>query len=218
VRWWAHCERLACTPDEALWRFGGWYDADFRHVLPAISVPTLVVLRAGRSTAQAQYVVDHIEGARGIVVPGEQLFFTGDTRPALDAIEEFLTGKLPTYDTDRVLATVVFTDIVGSTEQAAKLGDRGWKELLARHDRLVRSELERARGRVVKSTGDGFLATFDGPGRALRCAGAIRDAVRGLGVEVRAGVHTGGDRAAGRRHRRHRRPHRSTGYGRGPTW
>jgi class 3 adenylate cyclase len=112
-------------------------------------------------------------------------------RPLLDAVEEFLTGKLPTYDVDRVLATVVFTDIVASTEHAARLGDAKWRELLAGHDSAVREELERFRGREVKSTGDGFLATFDGPGRALRCAAAIRDAVRALGVEVRVGMHTG---------------------------
>jgi class 3 adenylate cyclase len=109
----------------------------------------------------------------------------------LDAVEEFLTGKLPAHDVDRVLATIVFTDIVGSTEQAARLGDRSWRELLANHDTLVRGELERFRGREVNSTGDGFLATFDGPGRAVRCGSGIRDAVRSLGVEVRVGVHTG---------------------------
>jgi class 3 adenylate cyclase len=191
VRWWARCERLSWTPDEAEYRMRAWYNADLRDVLPTIKVPTLVLLRAGRTTLQAQYVADHIEGSTIAEVPGEQLFFTGNTRPALDAIEKFLTGKLPTYEIDRVLATVVFTDIVDSTGRAARMGDQGWRELLANHDTLVRDELRRFRGREVKSTGDGFLATFDGPGRAVRCGSAIRDGVRDLGVEIRVGVHTG---------------------------
>ena len=120
----------------------------------------------------------------------------------LDAIEEFLTGHLPGHDSDRVLATVLFTDIVGSTEHAARMGDRRWKDLLAAHDALVGAEVERFRGRMVKSTGDGMLATFDGPGRAIRCTCAIRDSVLSLGVDVRAGLHTGevelrGDDVAG---------------------
>ena len=109
----------------------------------------------------------------------------------LDAVEEFLTGHLPGHDSDRVLATVLFTDIVGSTEHAARMGDRRWKDLLAAHDALVGAEVERFRGRMVKSTGDGMLATFDGPGRAIRCTCAIRDSVLSLGVDVRAGLHTG---------------------------
>lgn len=192
VRWFARCERLSCTPGAAVRGFRAWYKTDTRHVLPAIKVPTLVLIRPGhRITAQSRYVADHIEGARLVEVPGELLFFAGDTGLMLDAIEEFLTGKLPTHDLDRVLATVVFTDLVGSTEQAARLGDRRWRALLGSHDTLVRGELERFRGREIKSMGDGFLATFDGPGRAVRCAAAIRDVVRGLGAEVRVGVHTG---------------------------
>jgi class 3 adenylate cyclase len=109
----------------------------------------------------------------------------------VDAIEEFLTGALPAHRFDRVLATVLYTDIVSSTEQLNQMGDRRWKELLATHDELVRSEVERFRGRLVKSTGDGVLATFDGPGRAVRCACAIRDALRPLGLDVRAGLHSG---------------------------
>ncbi|HEV3233210.1 MAG TPA: adenylate/guanylate cyclase domain-containing protein [Candidatus Dormibacteraeota bacterium] len=192
LRWFARCERLSVTPSEAVRGFRTWYETDTRHVLPAIKVPTLVTLRPGhRTNAQSKYVAEHIEGARIVEVPGELLFFVGDTRPMLDAVEEFVTGKLPAHDIDRVLATVVFTDLVSSTEQAARLGDRRWKELLLAHDSLVRGELERYRGREIKSTGDGFLATFDGPGRAVRCAAAMRDAVRGVGVEMRVGVHTG---------------------------
>ena len=122
---------------------------------------------------------------------GDYLFFVGDTGPWLDAIEEFLTGKLPAPEVDRVLATVMFTDVVGSTELAARMGDRRWKEALALHDTVIRSALERFRGREVKSTGDGVLATFDGPGRAIRCALSIRDALHPAGIEIRAGLHTG---------------------------
>jgi class 3 adenylate cyclase len=142
--------------------------------------------------AQARDDAQHIRGARVVELPGDdRLFFVGDSGPMLDAIEEFLTGQLPAHHSDRVLATVLFTDIVGSTEQAAHLGDRRWKEVLATHDALVAAELERFRGRMVKSTGDGALATFDGPGRAIRCACAIRDSIRSLGIDVRAGLHTG---------------------------
>ena len=154
-------------------------------------------------SAGCRWTAEQIAGARIVEVPGEdQHFFAGDPTPMLDAIEEFLTGRLPAHDADRVLATVLYTDIVGSTEHATRVGDRRWKELLTTHDALLRSEIERLRGRMVKSTGDGVLATFDGPGRAIRCACAVRDAVRSLGIEIRAGLHTGeielrGDDVAG---------------------
>jgi class 3 adenylate cyclase len=130
------------------------------------------------------------------------MFFAGDTGPMLDAVEEFLTGQLPAHHSDRVLATVLYTDIVGSTEHAARLGDRRWRDLLATHDAVVRAEVLRFRGALVKTTGDGVLATFDGPGRAIRCSCAIRDSARTLGIDVRAGLHTGeieliGDDVAG---------------------
>ncbi len=125
-------------------------------------------------------------------MPGQDHFpFVGDVDAIVDEIEEFLTGSRRVREPDRVLATVLFTDIVGSTERAAELGDRRWKELLDDHHRLVRAELESARGKEVRISGDGFLATFDGPARAIRCACAIRDAVRELGLEIRAGLHTG---------------------------
>jgi class 3 adenylate cyclase len=140
----------------------------------------------------ARYVADHIEGARHVEVPGiDYVPCFGDTELMLDAVEEFVTGRLPAPAVDRVLATILFTDVVGSTEQVARLGDRRWRELLATHDGLVRRQLERFRGREVKTVGDGFLATFDGPGRAIRCATAIRDAVRPLGIDLRAGLHSG---------------------------
>jgi class 3 adenylate cyclase len=192
-RWLARGERLLGTPDEMAWRRRAALEVDLRAILPTVGVPTLVLCRHDTRIAPlARYVGRHIPGAKLVEVPGgDQLFFAGDTTPLLDETEEFLTGSLPAHRTDRLLATVLFTDVVGSTEQAARLGDRRWRELLATHDDLVRSELERFRGRAVKSTGDGVLATFDGPGRAIRCACAIRDSVRPLGIDVRAGLHTG---------------------------
>jgi class 3 adenylate cyclase len=193
-RWLARCERLTCTPDEAEWRVRAATKVDLRAVLPLIQAPTLLLHRAADSPAAAETrsLAERIAGVRQIDVPGEDyLFFVGDTGPMLDAIEEFLTGALPAHRSDRVLATVLFTDIVSSTEQLTRMGDRRWKELLATHDELLRAEVERFRGRLVRSTGDGVLATFDGPGRALRCACAVRDAVRPLGLDIRAGLHSG---------------------------
>jgi class 3 adenylate cyclase len=193
ARWSARCERLSQAPQVASWRQRANLEVDVRHLLGGIRVPTLVVVRAGSvGAARGRYVAEHIDGARYVELPGEdQLFFAGDTRPLIDVIEEFVTGRLPHHELDRVLATVAFTDVVGSTDQAAGMGDRRWSELLATHDGLTRAELERFRGREIKTTGDGFLATFDGPGRAVRCACAIRDAVRAIGIQVRVGLHTG---------------------------
>src|SRR5215213_1354304 len=168
---------------------------DVRDVLPAIRVPTLVMHRAGDrdvNVEEGRYIASRIPGAKFVELPGaDHLFWARGVEEVADEIEEFLTGVRPAPELDRVLATVLFTDIVGSTERAAELGDRRWGELLSEHDRVVRRKLERFRGREVDTAGDGFLATFDGPARAVRCATAIRDAVRTLGLEVRAGVHTG---------------------------
>jgi class 3 adenylate cyclase len=192
-RWLGRSQRMMCTADEMYWRNQAAFAMDMRPALPSVQAPTLFVHRRGvRSAALVHEDAPHIRGAKVVELPGEDfLFFVGDTGPMLDAAEEFLTGHLPAHHSDRVLATVLFTDIVGSTEQAARLGDRRWKEVLAMHDALLATEVERFRGRTVKSTGDGVLATFDGPGRAIRCACAIRDAVCSLGVDVRAGLHTG---------------------------
>jgi class 3 adenylate cyclase len=192
-RWLARGERLLGTPDEMAWRRRAATEVDLRTILPTVGVPTLVLCRRDtRGAPLTRYVAQHIPGAKLVEVPGgDDLFFVGDTTPLLDEIEDFLTGSLPAHRSDRLLATVLFTDVVGSTEQAARLGDRRWRELLATHDDLVRSELERFRGRAVRSTGDGVLATFDGPGRAIRCACAIRDSLQPLGIDVRAGLHTG---------------------------
>jgi class 3 adenylate cyclase len=193
ARWFTRCERLSMAPQNAAWRFRAIYEADVRHLLGAISVPTLVVARAGwPGRDQSRYVAEHIEGARYVELPGDDyLFVGGDTGPLLDAVEEFVTGRLPTPQVDRAMATVLFTDVVSSIDQVAGMGDRRWSELLATHDGLTRAELEWFRGREIRTTGDGFLAVFDGPGRAVRCACAIRDAVRAIGIEVRGGLHTG---------------------------
>jgi class 3 adenylate cyclase len=169
--------------------------ADVRPVLSAIQAPTLVLYRSGDRLAgkpHAEYLAEHISGAKLVELPGQDnLIFAGDSDTDLDEIEEFLTGVRHAPETDRVLATVLFTDIVGSTSRAAELGDERWMDVLDRHDRAVRRQLERFRGREVNTAGDGFLATFDGPGRAIRCACAIRDAVSALDIEVRIGIHTG---------------------------
>jgi class 3 adenylate cyclase len=177
---------------------------DLRSALPSVQAPTLFVYRQGiRGAAQTRDDAQNVTGAKVVELPGEdRWFFVGDTGPMLDAIEEFLTGQLPARHSDRVLATVLFTDIVGSTEHAARLGDRRWRDLLATHDALVRAEVLRFRGGLIKTTGDGALATFDGPGRAIRCACAIRDSAKTIGIDVRAGLHTGeieviGDDVAG---------------------
>jgi class 3 adenylate cyclase len=208
-RWLARYERGAASPASfravSQWVLG----LDLRAVLPSIRVPTLVMHREDSfpiPVEQVRYLVEHIPGARLDVVPGrDYLHFTEHADEVLDHIEEFITGVVPSEVFDRALATVLFTDIVGSTEFAARVGDRRWKDLLADHDALVAAEIERFRGRVVRSTrdsGDGALATFDGPGRAIRCGCAIRDALRSLGIDVRAGLHSGeielrGDDVAG---------------------
>jgi class 3 adenylate cyclase len=203
-RWLGRAERLMCSADEIVWRTQAQWQIDLRPALSSVQAPTLVVYRQGAVVAdQARYVAEHIKGAKQVELAGaDHLFFAGDSMAIVDAMEQFLTGGLGTHDNERVLATVLFTDIVGSTDMAARLGDRRWKELLATHDTLVRTELDRFRGRFVKSTGDGMLATFDGPGRAIRCACAIGDSVSAVGLEVRAGLHTGeielrGDDVAG---------------------
>jgi class 3 adenylate cyclase len=170
-------------------------DTDVRDVLSAVRVPTLVLHRAAnryRRVGHGRYLAQAIPDARYVELPGHEHWpQSGDQDALLDEIEEFLTGVRPIIEADRVLATVLFTDIAVSTERVAALGDKRWRELLDRHDAIVDSELARHRGRKVNPTGDGFLATFDGPARAIRCAVAIRDSVRPIGLDVRAGIHTG---------------------------
>jgi pimeloyl-ACP methyl ester carboxylesterase len=194
-RWWARHERLGASPGAAIALMRMNSEIDVRHVLPTIRVPTLVLHRTGDVTVNVEagrYQAAHIHGAKYVELPGvDHLPFVGDADSVLDEIEEFLTGVRSVPESDRVLATVLFTDIVGSTELAVRYGDRRWRDLLQAHHGLVRGELARFRGREVDTAGDGFLAIFDGPARAIRCAGSISDAVRPLGIEVRAGLHTG---------------------------
>ncbi|MGL3108119.1 adenylate/guanylate cyclase domain-containing protein [Bradyrhizobium sp. BR 1432] len=193
--WWARFERLGASPlaVKTLMRMNS--EIDIRGVLPVIHVPTLIMHRTDDprvNVAASRYLAAHIAGARYVELLGnDHLFCAGDSQRILDEIEEFLTGSRSHYEMERCLATVLITDIVGSTERACSLGDREWRHLLVRHDASVRREFARFRGKEIRTTGDGFVATFDGPARAVRCAEAVREAVRDLGLEVRAGLHTG---------------------------
>jgi class 3 adenylate cyclase len=169
---------------------------DVSAILPSVRVPTLVIHRTGDKLVRVEsgrLLAAQIPGARFVEVPGEDhLPVTGESAAAIfEAIVEFVTGSVVDAEVDRVLATVLMTDIVGSTTLVQKLGDQAWLDLLEAHNAVVRTQFERFRGREVKSLGDGFLATFDGPARAIRCASAITQAVKPLGIEVRAGLHTG---------------------------
>jgi class 3 adenylate cyclase len=168
---------------------------DVQIVVPTVRVPTLVLQHADDQFFPPAYgkdVADRISGAKYVELPGRNsLHYVEPWRDSFQAIAEFLTGQQADVTDDRVLATVLFTDIVDSTRRAADMGDRDWRALLDAHDVIVRAQLNRFRGREVNTSGDGFLAMFDGPQRAIRCAMAIRDAVQSLGIEVRAGLHTG---------------------------
>ncbi len=170
-------------------------EVDVRAVLPTVRVPTLVVQHADDviiPPAKAKYIADHIPGAKYVELPGRNWYHVVEPwRASFQEIAKFLTGQQAEVADDRILATVLFTDIVDSTRRAAEMGDRDWHALLDAHDAVVRVQLDRFRGSEVNTSGDGFLAMFDGPQRAIRCAMAIRDAVRSLGIEVRAGLHTG---------------------------
>jgi class 3 adenylate cyclase/pimeloyl-ACP methyl ester carboxylesterase len=187
-------ERLSASPGAAVALQRMIRDLDVRHLLPAIRVPTLVVYRTAdlMHAAGSRYLGAHIPGAKVVELPGDEYFpYLGDQDAILDEVEEFFTGVRPVHAPDRALATVLFTDIVSSTQRAATLGDGEWTRMLDHHDAIAVREVERHRGRRIKTTGDGILATFDGPARAVRCAQAIGAAVRPLGIEVRAGLHTG---------------------------
>jgi class 3 adenylate cyclase len=194
-RWVGRYLRQSASPKAAAALLRMNTQIDVRDLLPAIRVPTILIYRtddADVHVEEGRYIAERIPGARFVELPGsDHTMWTGDATAILDEIEEFLTGVRRGPEPDRVLATVLFTDVVGSTELATRLGDRAWRDLLGRHHAAVRRELERWRGREVDTAGDGFLATFDGPARAIRCAVAAVDAVRGLGMEIRAGVHTG---------------------------
>jgi len=195
-------ERLAMSPAQFAALYPSTYEIDVRPLLPSVRVPTLVLHRRHNPYIRAdngRFLADRIPGAKYIELEGDaHLFHAGDSAAMLDAAQQFLTGTKEAPDIDRVLATVLFTDIVASTELLSRLGDRGWRDLLERHHALVRHEIDRFRGKVLDTAGDGFFATFDGPARAVRCALAIRDLVRVLGIEIRAGVHTGEVEVSGR--------------------
>jgi class 3 adenylate cyclase len=192
---WARSERLGASPSAvvALMRMNS--DIDIRPILPSIRVPTLIIHRRGdvRVNVEAgRFMARQIPDAKYVELPGsDHLLWTGDTERVLGEVEEFLTGSRSAVESDRVLATVLFTDIVNSTKRAETIGDRAWHDVLDRHNALVRQEILRHRGREVRTLGDGFLATFDGPARSIRCALAINEGVQALGLQVRAGLHTG---------------------------
>jgi class 3 adenylate cyclase len=192
---WARHERLAASPRTLAVMLPLVAELNVRAVLPTVRVPTLVLQHTDDPMVLPEWgkdVADHISGAKYVELPGRNLLhFVEPWRPSFQEIHEFLTGQQAEVADDRVLATVLFTDIVDSTRRAAEIGDRDWRALLDAHDAVVRSQLNRFRGREVNTSGDGFLAMFDGPQRAIRCAMAIRDAVQALGIQVRAGLHTG---------------------------
>ena len=195
-QWLGRFERLGASPAAATALMRMNSQIDISDIVPTIRVPTLVIHRrddAGINVEGGRYLAEHIPGARYIELPGkDHLPWVGDNAMEIaDDIEEFLTGTRAPVTVDRVLATVLFTDIVGSTEKAAALGDRRWRDLLDNHHATIRRNLARFRGHEVKTTGDGILATFDGPARGVRCACAIADEIRPLGIEVRSGLHTG---------------------------
>jgi class 3 adenylate cyclase len=191
----ARLQRLAASPGSAVALMSSYLDIDVRPALPLVNAPTLVMHRTGDRMVpfvHGQYLAEHIEGARLVELPGtDHFWWTEGTDQILDETEEFLTGARSVPEPDRVLASVLFTDIVDSTRRAAELGDRSWRLLLNRHDAFSERQVERYGGRLVKTTGDGVLAVFDGPARSVRCARAISDGAQALGLEVRAGVHTG---------------------------
>lgn len=195
LAWWSRFLRSTASPtgSERMFRHGTQWDV--RPALSSISAPTLVLHRADNRWIRAnngQYIAEHVDGAKYIELSGaDGLFFAGDQDASLGEIEAFLTGTRSAPEHDRVLATVLFTDVVSSTQRVAELGDARWRDLLDTHDGIAVDEVTRFRGRVIKSTGDGTLATFDGPARAIRCAAGIGEAVRSLGIEIRAGLHTG---------------------------
>src|SRR5262245_2861034 len=204
VQWFGRLERASSSPGAILALLRANYEIDVRHVLPAIQAPTLILHRVGDKAVPVEagrYLAQHIRGAKYVELPGDdhllQAYDPATLDLLTDEIEEFITGSRSSPEPDRVLVTVMFTDIVRSTERAAAIGDRRWRELLQGYLGAARRQLERFRGREIDVAGDGLFAIFDGPARAVRCACGIRDAVRQLGLEIRAGLHTGECEMAG---------------------
>jgi class 3 adenylate cyclase len=205
-RWYARSERLGGSPNTVASIFNLYMSTDLTGIVPSIRAPTLVVRRTGDPHVRdghARWLVDHLPAGRLVELPGDDhLWFSGDTEALMNEVVRFLGGAGTGATGDRMLATVLFSDIVGSTTRAARLGDAAWTSMLQAHDEIVRRHVEGFRGRWIKSTGDGVLATFDGPARAIHCACGMRDALAAEGIDVRAGVHTGeiqlvGDDVAG---------------------
>jgi pimeloyl-ACP methyl ester carboxylesterase len=200
LAWYEVFLQLAASPTSAKGMLRIWFETDLWHVFPTIRVPTLVLHRTGdilQPIEHARAAAESIPDARMVELPGDKHYLFEGAEDVAEEVEEFLTGSRHSAEPDRVLATVLFTDIVGSTEKATALGDRGWRELLDQHNARIRRQLERFRGREIDTAGDGFFATFDGPAKAVRCAQAIGASVRDLGVEIRAGCHTGEIELAG---------------------
>jgi pimeloyl-ACP methyl ester carboxylesterase/class 3 adenylate cyclase len=195
LSWWAGYERLAASPGVAAAFLRIALDVDVRSLLPAIRAPTLVVHRADdvfSPVAHGRYLTSQIPGSRLVEVPGrDHPFFIGDPDPIIEAIQEHVTGHRPPPQYDRVVTTAMFVDIVGSTDRAAAMGDRAWGDVLETYYRQVRRQLDRHAGREIDTAGDGLFAAFDGPARAVACGCAIREAARGLGLQIRAGLHAG---------------------------
>ena len=200
--WFANWLRVGASPAAAYALNRIYAETDLRDVLPAIRVPTLLLYRSDFMEGPARDMQERIPDARLIRIPGDDYWGIFLSPEIPDEIERFLSGAAGAAEPDRVLITVLFTDLVGATERAAELGDSGWRDLLSRHHAVIRREIAGYRGREVDTAGDGFFATFDGPARAIRCADAIRTGLRALGLDVRVGVHTGecelvGDKPAG---------------------
>jgi class 3 adenylate cyclase len=193
--WFGRCERLASSPDYAVERIRARLSDDVRPLLPLVHAPTLVLHRCDDQFVRVdagRYLAAQIAGAKYVELPGEDnLFFVGDVDAILDEVQDHLTGTRSSPEGDVVLSTVLFTDIVDSTQRAAAVGRAAWSRMMAEHDAVVRAALRRYRGREIKTLGDGFLVTFDGAARAIRCAEEIRHAALGIGLEVRAGIHIG---------------------------
>ncbi len=192
--WWARLLRFGTSPAGAVALLDLYRELDVRVALPAIEAPTLVLHRRGDRMVrvdQGRYLAERIAGSRIVELAGEDHLPFTESEELLAEVEEFLVGSRDAVESERALATILFTDLVDSTAKAAALGDRAWRQLLERHDAAVRRQLALHRGREVKTVGDGFLATFDGPARAIRCAASLRDELAPLGLEVRAGIHTG---------------------------
>lgn len=193
--WWDRSGNMGTTPAMARALMRQNFYTDVRDLLPEVSAPTLILHRTGATVPSVEcgrFLAEHLPGAIYVELPGtDALYWTGDTASMLGEIEEFMTGVRGGFGAERVLATVLFTDVVESTKRAAELGDERWHELLDRHDETVRGQIQRFKGRVVNTSGDGFFATFDSPGLAIECALAIREALRVLDIEVRTGIHTG---------------------------